>query len=140
MNVREAITPAETEACFPILQELRPEVDRKQFNRRVSRQREDGYRLLYVENDGQPIAVAGFRISEMLSRGRFLYVDDLVTLKGERRRGYGTRLLEEMTALAREEGCSSIDLDSGFDRKQAHRFYLSGEMEITALHFRKRLD
>ena len=37
---------------------------------------------------------AGFRVAECLAWGRFLYVDDLVTVGSARFRGCGQRLLD----------------------------------------------
>lgn len=140
MTVLEADAEPEVRACFPVVRQLRPNLDEAEFLDRVERQREDGYRLVYVEADGEPVAVAGFRVLEILSRGRFLYVDDLVTREGRRGEGFGTRLLEWLEDHARERGCRCVDLDSGFGRKRAHRFYLDQGMEIASLHFRKDLE
>lgn len=116
--------------------QLRPHLDEGAFIEQVLRQREeDGYRLVYVETDREIVAVAGFRVTEMLSRGRFLYVDDLVTHEGHRSQGYGARLLAWLASEARREGCQQLDLDSGLGRERAHRFYEREGLDPTALHF-----
>lgn len=140
MDVREATTEAQIRACFPVVTELRPHLDETGFVERVDRQRGEGYRLAYIEDGDRPVAVAGFRVLEMLSRGRFLYVDDLVTRQDRRGEGYGTRLLDWLEATALAEDCEQVDLDSGFQRKTAHRFYLDNGMEIASLHFSKETD
>lgn len=38
--------------------------------------------------------------------------------------GAGRRLLEEVEAWAKKCGCSGVRLSSGFERKDAHKFYL----------------
>lgn len=140
MAVREATTETEIQACYPVMHQLRDHLDEEAFVRRVQDQRDDGYRLVYVEEDGDPVAVAGFRILEMLSRGRFLYVDDLVTAEEHRGRGFGTQLVEWLIDHAREAGCRRVDLDSGVQRGQAHRFYHGRGFQKSALHFKKPLD
>lgn len=140
MAVREATTDAEIQACYPVMHQLRDHLDEEAFVRRVQSQRDDGYRLVYVEEEGDPVGVAGFRILEMLSRGRFLYVDDLVTAEEHRGRGFGTQLVEWLIDHAREAGCRRVDLDSGVQRGQAHRFYHARGFQKSALHFKKPLD
>jgi hypothetical protein len=41
--------------------------------------------------------------------------------------------------LARNRGCSSIQLDSGTHRVKAHRFYFRERYTITSFHFARPL-
>ncbi len=82
---------------------------------------------------------AGFRIVEFLAWGRFLYVDDLVTAENSRSEGQGKRMLDWLASLAREEGCGQLQLDSGVQRHDAHRFYFREGMKISSYHFSKVL-
>lgn len=140
-----AQTDAEILSCFPVMQELRPHLLASELVERVRRQQYQGYQLLYlVEVDSarsveEPKAVAGFRVSECLSSGRFLYVDDLVTVAAERSRGYGEALLNWLTDYARQQHCQSIQLDSGVQRFAAHRFYFRQRLAITCYRFEKNL-
>lgn len=140
MTIHEARTPAQVRACYPVMRQLRSHLDEERFVEQVARQRDEGYRLVYVEEDGQPVAVAGFRVLEMLSRGRFIYVDDLVTVEARRSEGLGSRLVEWLVDHARELGCERVDLDSGLERKRAHAFYDGSGFERVATHFRRELD
>lgn len=81
------------------------------------------------------VAVAGFRVGENLAWGLFLYVDDLVTLPTQRSRGYGARLLAWLKERAANEGCQQMHLDSGIQRKDAHRFYEREGMTMASFHF-----
>ena len=83
--------------------------------------------------------MAGFRIAECLAWGRFLYVDDLVTARSVRFRGYGQRLFDWLLAEARREGCEQLHLDSGVQRYEAHGFYLKNRLHITSHHFTRVL-
>jgi GNAT superfamily N-acetyltransferase len=71
---------------------------------------------------------------------RRLYVDDLVTTASSRSAGVGQALLAELEGRARAAGCAVLDLDSGVQRHDAHRFYLRERMAISAHHFTKQLD
>lgn len=122
--------------CFPVMEQLRPHMTSQTFAEQVQRQREQcGYRLVYAIQDDQVVAVAGFRLSECLAWGKYLYVDDLVTDAGCRSAGWGKRLLDWLINRAREEGCDELHLDSGVQRFDAHRFYLRERMRITSHHF-----
>ena len=126
--------------CFPLMDDLRPHLREDEFVSRVrGQQREHGYRLAVLEEDGAVRAVAGFRIAECLAWGRFLYVDDLVTARSVRFRGYGQRLFDWLLAEARREGCEQLHLDSGVQRYEAHGFYLKNRLHITSHHFTRVL-
>ena len=96
---------------------------------------EQGYQLLAGSVGGRVVAVAGFRLIEMLAWGKGLYVDDLVTDSSQRSRGYGEALMRWLIDHARQHGCEELHLDSGVQRFDAHRFYLAQRMKISSHHF-----
>jgi GNAT superfamily N-acetyltransferase len=132
----QAGTDAEIARCFPVMRELRTHhTDEAVFVAQVKRQMSNGYRLTALEEGNEVRAVAGWRISENLPWGRFLYVDDLVTHAADRSHGHGGELLDWLVAEARREGCAQFHLDSGVQRFGAHRFYLVHGLDITSHHF-----
>ncbi|HQR40516.1 MAG TPA: GNAT family N-acetyltransferase [Blastocatellia bacterium] len=134
-DIRIARSDGEIQSCYPVMSELRPHVQPDEFLRRVRRQGEiAAYQLAYVL-DGEVRAVAGFRVSECLAWGRFLYVDDLVCASADRSKGYGGALFDWIVAYAREDNCDELHLDSGVHRFAAHRFYLLKRMRIECHHF-----
>ena len=137
MNIYIANADPEIEACFIVMKELRPDLTVESFVQRVRELQQYGYQLVCLEMAGKPVAVAGFRISESLAWKRYLYVDDLVTLPGERSKGYGAMVLEWLADLAAQAGCVQFHLDSGVQRKDAHRFYEREGMHISSYHFTK---
>lgn len=140
-QVRLADADVDILRCFPVMLQLRPHLaGADEFAERVKRQMRDGYRLAYVEDAGAVCAVAGFRLQEMLSRGRFVYVDDLVTDAERRSAGYGGFLLDWLVAFARSQGCQRLELDSGVQRFGAHRFYFRQGLHISTYHFTIALD
>lgn len=140
MTIRE-IGAHETRLAFAAMRALRTHLaDEEAFARRVDElQRPEGYRLVGVFEDGaaSAAAVAGFRVLHNLAWGRFLYVDDLSTLEGARRRGHGRALLDWLVAEARRLRCDELHLDSGVGahRAAAHRLYLGAGYLITSHHF-----
>ena len=143
MRFRIAIakTPEEIGRCHAVMRELRPLfTNRKKFVERVLRQQRDGYLLAFVKADGEVRAVAGYRFLESLFSGRFLYVDDLVTRARDRSAGYGGKLFDWLIEQAREKDCEHLELDSGVQRFDAHRFYLVKRMKISSYHFSLPID
>ena len=138
-RIRVAKTRKGIARCFEVVHELRPHLEREPFVEQVLRQQGQGYRLAYLEDAGVVQACAGYRLSESLSFGRFLYVDDLVTASMARSRGFGKDLMDWLVAEACAAGCGELHLDSGVQRFAAHRFYLRERMEIMAHHFRLKL-
>lgn len=134
-----ARTDQEILSCYPVMAELRPHVRLDEFLARVRRQSEgEGYRLAFL-TDGEVKAVAGFRITEGLAWGKFLYLDDLVTKSADRSKGYGGELFDWLVEYARAEGCEEFHLNSRVQRLDAHRFYLNKKMFIECHHFALRL-
>ena len=135
-RISHATTPAAIGRVHEVMRELRPHHgDRQAFIRQVQRQMREGYRLAYLECDGEISAAAGYRVYELLFSGRTLYVDDLVTRASDRSRGFGGKLFDWLVTEARRKGCRELTLDSGVQRFDAHRFYLLKRMKIASHHF-----
>lgn len=140
MEIRHADSDDDVTACWPVMAQLRPHIPPAAFLAQVRRQQADGYRLAAVWEAQRVRAVAGFRISESLAWGRYMYVDDLVTDESERSRGHGARLFAWLVEQSRALGCAQLHLDSGVQRFRAHRFYLREGLNITSHHFAMALS
>jgi len=135
MKISIASTDQDKESCFPVMVQLRTNQSKDDFLEQISRQEKAGYKLVFVEDKGKIVAVAGFRVTECLAYGKFLYIDDLITDSNNRSRGYGDRLFDWLVSYAKKEQCNELHLDSGVQRFDAHRFYLRKRLNITAHHF-----
>ncbi|MEP6801227.1 MAG: GNAT family N-acetyltransferase [Acidobacteriota bacterium] len=130
-----AWSDGEISGCYPVMAELRPHLEPKDFLPTVKRLGDTaGFRLAYL-TDGEIKAVAGFRISEWLAGGRYLEVEDLVVKSGERSRGYGGELFDWLVEHARANGCLQVRLVSRVSRTAAHRFYVRKGMKFEAHYF-----
>ena len=127
-------------AAWPVVAQLRPHLDEAAFVAQALRQIAAGYRATALAEDGVVRAYAGWRVQEFLVRGRHLYVDDLVTDANARNRGHGKVLLDWLKAEARRQGCRTLQLDSGTQRRDAHAFYLREGLRIEGFHFGIALD
>jgi len=136
-----AKTPEQIRRCFPAMRELRTHISNEaEFVERVQRQQKQGYQLAFLESGGEVRAVAGYRLLESLFSGKNLYVDDLVTRDSDRSRGFGGELMDWLINEARANRCETIELDSGVQRFDAHRFYFSKRMSISSYHFRSKVE
>lgn len=136
MEIFQPVTDDEIDACFAVIRELRPHLVHEQFLPQVRRQETHGYRLVVTREDGVVTSVAGYRITEFLICGKFLYVDDLVTRPSHRSKGHAGALLSWIIAHAKEIGCSNVQLDSGFTLHPAHRLYQSKGFHLACHHFK----
>jgi GNAT superfamily N-acetyltransferase len=124
---------------YPLLVTLRPQLTSPMFTEMVSEGFAQGLRVLVARDaHGACTGTAVYRVS-MTSRGRVLFIDDLVTVPEARSHGIGAALLAELEHRARRADCARIELDSGVTNHAAHRFYHRHRLSILALHFAKEL-
>jgi len=136
---KQARTDKEIESCFAVMAELRPHLVQDEFVSLVRDLEQGGFRLAFIEDENEVVAVTGYRISSNLFMGKHLYVDDLVTAERHRSKGYGEQLLSWLRAVAKENNCKVLHLDSGTQRQRAHKFYLGQNLMITSFHFAEEL-
>jgi len=139
IHIARAESDADILRCFPVMAQLRPHLVEAEFVARVRRMQTEGFHLARLEEAGAVRAVAGYRFHEKLFSGRTLYVDDLVSDATRRSQGHGARLLTWLQGQAREHDCDLLELDSGVQRFEAHRFYFRERMKISAYHFTRPL-
>lgn len=148
-EVRAEIRPIDStqvSTAFAALSVLRPTItDVGRFIEQMhDLQKNQGYRLLGVFEEGKTnaVAVCGFRMAHNFSYGRYLDLEDIITVPQARNRGYASRLLEEVGKIAKEEGVAMINthLRVGGDRTAAHRLYYQHGFEITSHYFICRTD
>jgi ribosomal protein S18 acetylase RimI-like enzyme len=144
-SLRHADTADELAACFPVVRELRPLLkDVAEWVERARAMKAGGYRVLAAwdgaRNGDRVLAIAGYRVTDNLIHGRFLYVDDLVTAEGERGRGLGAALLTELAAIGTDEGCRRLVLDTAAANTNARRFYKREGLLDLSIGFVKSLE
>ena len=139
-KLKDVETAEQLRACYPVMRELRPHLQtEEEFVTRVTRMGEQGYRILAAWEDGEVVALAGYRLEENLVYGRFLYVDDLVAGEKTRGQGWGARLLERLTVVADQAECDKLVLDTGLANARAQRFYFREGLMTGAMRFGKFL-
>lgn len=103
-----AQTDKEIKNCYAVMAELRPQLSPGEFLPQVKRQIEiAGYQLAFL-TDEEVKAIAGVRISESLSGGKYLEIEDLVSKTDERSKVYGGQLFDWLIECAKENDCDQI--------------------------------
>lgn len=140
LNPKIAESDDEIENCFDVMAELRTHLKRDQFLETVREMEKQGFKLAFLKDGENIVAVAGYRIATNLFLGKHLYIDDLVTSQKIRSQGYGKILYNWLRDVAKTTGCSYIHLDSAVHRGDTHRFYFREGLAISSFHFREKLD
>lgn len=136
-TTKQMATEKDIIATFPVMNELRPHISKHGYLELIRRlQRDLGYNLAAVLDNGEIQTVAGYRFTESLAWGRFMYVDDLVTRSAARSQSFGHQMFEWLVAEAKRKDCAQLHLDSGSQRTDAHKFYFREGLKITSFHFK----
>jgi GNAT superfamily N-acetyltransferase len=130
-------TDQDVDKLIPVMIELRPHRTVDELRTMLLEQMKNGFQVAYAGDEDHAFAVAGFRTLDMLFSGKTLYVDDLVTHSDHRKKGYAGMLMKWLIRYAKENKYDHFSLDSGHQRKDAHRLYLNHGLDITAHHFGK---
>lgn len=138
-EIKIAITDTEIASCWEAIFLLRPMLKKENFVAQIRNMQQEGYNLLYIQENNQTVAIAGYRIYTMLYCEKMLYLDDLSTLEIHRGKGYASQLLNHLKVIALEQDCVSIQLDSDPSRTIAHKLYFKEDFIISAYHFHKKI-
>ena len=138
-NAKGEITDAQLLASAErVHRQLRPHL--KDYVGRMKQVLAGGAEMAVAVVDGNVAGVTVFRVLEKTHSGRDLYCDDLVTDEAKRSTGVGHALMQYMEGVCRERDCDMLSLDSGAQRRQAHKFYCREGMTITSFHFNKPIE
>lgn len=132
------IVPQWLERAEPVHRQLRPQLP-ADYATAMQAIFADGGRMCVAATAQSVAGVAVYRFIRNTHVGKKLYVDDLVTDASQRSRGVGHALLAFLERLARDHDACSLELDSGTQRQQAHKFYFREGFVIASFSFRKGL-
>lgn len=139
-NIKIMKSDSEILSTFRLFQQLRPHLNGVEYLEKIKRlQKKYDYHLVAVIENNEVVAAAGYRVTESLAWGNYFYLDDLITNKKSRRKGFAKILWEWLINQAKINDCEQFHLDSGVNRHDAHRFYLKGGLDITCHHFQMSL-
>lgn len=136
-NIQVVASESDILKCRSAIQALRPVLTDDLYVEAVQKTLEDNRQIIFIEENGNAAAVAVFETGYNLFRGKYIYIDDLSTLPGNRGKGYAGKLVDWILDYAKKEGYTQVHLDSGVStaRTDAHRLYLNKRFQITSMHF-----
>ncbi len=126
MKIR-SVTAADFDRICDLLQQLWPgkTLDKRALKgvlTRGLRSPQDVYLCVEIGDDIAGFCSLAIRNS-LWQEARIGTIAEMVVDEPYRKRGIGTALLGTIIDMARQKGCTRIELDSAFDREEAHRFY-----------------
>lgn len=125
---------------IPAFKELRPHRSEAEIESMLPTLFREGYQVAFIGDEQMAYSVLGFRILTFLFSGKTLYIDDLSTVSAYRKHGHAALLFEWIKQYARQNECEHFSLDSGFQRRDAYRFYLNQGLFVESLHFGRRVE
>ena len=132
-------TPADIDKIIPAFKELRPHRSEEDLRRLITIAFQEGYQIAYIGNETIAYSIIGFRILTFVFSGKTLKVDDLSTLTAHTKKGHAGKLLGWAIQYAKQENCEHFNLDSGFHRREAYKFYLNQGLFVESLHFGRKV-
>lgn len=99
----------------------------------------DGYQIVAIEDEEKNLAVMGYRFLSDFVRGRYLYIDDLVSTVDSRSKGLGSQLLEFAEEIANKNNCKTLRLCTGIDNQRGMKFYESNGWTKRSIAYTKKL-
>lgn len=139
MEIKKAKAKEDFLSCWEVVHKLRPHLNVETYLTLMLYMIDEGYKLIYIEEDGKAVSFCGYRHVTMLHRGRSIYIDDLCTLPEARGKGHAGALLNYVLEMARKEELQTVHLDSGHQRHAAHKLYLDKGFKITSHHFSRNI-
>jgi GNAT superfamily N-acetyltransferase len=101
---------------------------------------DDRARHLVVEDEDGVIAFCSLHFRDRLNNPTpDAWIPDLIVTESARRRGAARAMLREAERVARERGCWQLTLESGYQRRLAHKLYASEGMTDAGKYFTKTL-
>jgi GNAT superfamily N-acetyltransferase len=138
MIVKRLESDKEIVESFDLMCQLVYMVDKDYYLSLVRKKETQGY-LLFGLFDEKLVSLIGVRFYDYFSSEKILIIDDFVTEKNNRKKGYGSYLFNWIESFALKRNCSEIRLDSKLEREIAHSFYKKKGMILEGYHFCKKI-
>lgn len=138
LELRTAQTPADFEAIFPVMHELRPHLSFQDYTQLIEfAAKRDEYQLVGAFQSERCVGAMGMRILFDFVHGKHLYIDDLVTTLAVRSQGIGAKLLAHANAYAKAQNCKLLRLSTGIDNEGGKKFYEREGWKMRSVTYKK---
>lgn len=99
-----------------------------------------GEMIVAIDDSGKALGVAVYRSFRNTFSGVRFYVDDLVVDAAQRSQGVGRLMIAWLQQEAGRRGAKGLELESGTQRTQAHKFYFREGFVINAFSFKQDFE
>ncbi|CAA6810698.1 MAG: GNAT family N-acetyltransferase [uncultured Campylobacterales bacterium] len=127
----------QTLACFDVLVQLYPKLNKEILIDTIDHQSKNSYKLLLAYDGDDVVAVTRFRIGYNFSVGKYIYIENMATDEEYRSLGIGASMIDWIENFAKDNSCKQIRLISATHRHKAHKFYLNQNFKIACYNFWK---
>lgn len=134
MQIRELTTIDEMLAAFEVLQHMYPKMTREKYGTIIRQRKEEGYRMVGVFDGNKCVSSAGFWIGVRFYCGKFIQLDNMVTLPEYRSKGAGKIITDFIKEIGKTENCLKVLVDTYVENFDAHRFFLKEGFIIRGYH------
>jgi ribosomal protein S18 acetylase RimI-like enzyme len=98
-------------------------------------------KILVAKDDSKIVGLVTMMFLSRLNQTRQeLYIPELIVTNDYRRQGIGESLIKSCIDVAKRKNCFRIRLESGYQRKEAHKFYRYLGFEQYALSYNLKLN
>ena len=126
-------------AQLPLLNQLSPDIKKKDYERMIKEMLIHGYRMVGVYDGKKCIGISGFWISTKLYCDKYLEADNVVIDKKYRSKGIGRMLMAWLEKEGKKNGCKMLMLDAYIENFSGHRFYYREGFIARGFHFLKKI-
>ncbi|MEH7884339.1 GNAT family N-acetyltransferase [Bacillus sp. JJ1609] len=123
VNIKELINNEQLLEAYPVMKQLRTDLTEETYFELLNQMKKEGYQLFALYDEEKIVSLAGLSWRTNFYNKKHIYIHDLVTDASARSRGYGESLLRYIHNWGKGNGAEFVALESGIQRKDAHRFY-----------------
>ncbi|MFO1385176.1 MAG: GNAT family N-acetyltransferase [Chitinivorax sp.] len=132
--------PALLARAEPVHRQLRPHLADDYAATMAGIFADGGEMIVAMNSAGDVAGVAVYRCFRNTFSGVRFYVDDLVVDVSQRSSGVGKAMLAWLRQEAARRGANGLQLESGTQRTQAHKFYFREGFVINAFSFKQDFE
>jgi GNAT superfamily N-acetyltransferase len=134
MQTKEFTTIPEMLAVFHVLAHMYPDMTYEEYASILPDRLSGGYRMLGVFDGDKCVCTGGFWVSFRFYCGKFIQLDNMVTLPEYRSKGVGKLVTDWIKETGKSEACERVLIDTYVENFEAHRFFFREGFIIRGYH------
>lgn len=139
MITQELKSKEEMFCAYDVLKHMYDSLSESQYEEIIAKRAEENYRMVGVFDNDKCVCAAGFWIGTRFYSGKFIQLDNLVTLPDYRSKGVGKMIVDYVKKIGKNEDCSRLLVDSYVENFDAHKFFFREGFIIRGYHLNYQL-